>query len=122
MPSASFAWAGIWTDFVTPWRVRSPTSVTSVAVPARAAAGISTGWVSVKVAVAKASVSRPSERSRLSRRSSSDVIVVVSTVMLPSVKVAVVPSDVSVMEPVTSVVRPTASVSASNWASCSRTR
>ena len=39
LPSASWAWAGICTDFVTPCSVRSPTSVMSLAVPVRAAAG-----------------------------------------------------------------------------------
>ena len=56
VPSTSWAWAGIWTDLVTPWRVRSPVSVTSDALPARAAAGISTGLVRVKVAVVNWSV------------------------------------------------------------------
>ena len=84
-PSTSWAWAGISTALVTPWRVRSPTRVRSVAVPARAAAGMSTGWVMVNVAVGNASVSRPSLRIRLSRRPSSEAIVVVSTSIVPPV-------------------------------------
>jgi hypothetical protein len=55
-PSVSWACAGISTDLVTPWRVRSPRSVRSVGVPLTAAAGISTGWVIVKVAVGNWSV------------------------------------------------------------------
>ena len=51
VPLTSCALAGIWTDFVTPWRVRSPVSVTSDGVPVNAAAGTATGWVSLNVAV-----------------------------------------------------------------------
>ena len=93
-----------------------------MAVPDRAAAGTSTAWLSVNVAVGKLSVWRPSVRRRLSRRSSSDAIVVVSTVKVPAVRVVVVPSVSSVIEPVTSDVRPTASLSADRVASRSRTR
>ncbi len=62
-----------------------------VAVPAMAAAGISTAFVSLKVAVGNVPVSSPSLRSRLSRRSSSDVIEVVSTSIDPAVSVVVEP-------------------------------
>ena len=51
VPSTSCAWAGMLTDFLTPWSSRSPTSVISEGVPVRAAAGISTGCVTVNVAV-----------------------------------------------------------------------
>ena len=91
-------------------------------VPVRAAAGTSTGAVSVNVAVGKASVSRPSLRRRLSRLDSSEVRLVVSTVRSAAVRVVVVPSDSTVIEPVTWSVRPTASLSAGRLASCSRTR
>ena len=51
VPLTSCALAGIWTDLVTPWRVRSPVSVTSDGVPVSAAAGTATGCVSLNVAV-----------------------------------------------------------------------
>ena len=76
--------------------------------------------VSVKVAVGYWSVWRPSLRIRLSRRDSSEAIVVVSTVSVPLVRVVVVPSVVSSIEPVTWSVRPTASLAAGRLASCSR--
>ncbi len=122
LPSDSCACAGIRTDFVTPCSVRSPTSVTSLAVPASAAAGTATGWVTVNVAVGYCSVCRPSLRRRLSRRDSSDWIVVVSTVKVPAVRFAPSPVFSTVIEPLTSSVRPTASDSAGRLASCSRTR
>ena len=122
VPLTSCALAGISTDFVTPWRVRSPVRVTSDAVPASAAAGISTGLVSVKVAVGNWSVWSPSSRMRLSRCDLSEVMEVVSTVSAPAVRVVVEPDDSSVIEPVTWSVRPTASLSAGRLASCSRTR
>ena len=121
-PSASCAWAGISTARVTPWRVRSPTRTRSVGVPSIAAAAMSTVSVRTNVALGNRSVSRPSVRSRSSRRPSSDAIVVVSTVRDASVSWAPLASPVSVMLPVTSEVRPTASDSAGRLASCSRTR
>ena len=83
---------------------------------------MSTGAVIMKVAVGNWSVCRPSLRSRLSRRLSSEVMVVVSTVMVPSVSWAPSPAATTVIEPETSLVRPTASDSAGRLASCSRTR
>ena len=60
---------------------------------------------------------------RLSRWLRSDAIVVVSTAMSVAVTWSVSPDTVSVAVPVTPVeVRPTASLSASSWASRSRTR
>ncbi len=114
--------AGSDTDLVTPWSVRSPFSVTSDAVPVRAAAGTSTGDVRLKVAVGKLSVSSPSLRSRLSRIGLSDAIEVVSTDRAPAVRLVVVPEVPTVIDPVTLSVRPTASLSAGRLASCSRTR
>ena len=122
VPSTSCAWAGIWTDFVTPWTVRSPVRVMSDGVPVRAAAGTSTGAVSLKVAVGKASVSRPSRRRRLSRIVLSEARLVMSTLSDASVRVVAVPEVSMVIEPVTLSVRPTASLSAGRLASCSRTR
>jgi hypothetical protein len=49
-------------------------------------------------------------------------MVVVSTVMEPSLSWSASSDPTSVMEPLTSEVRPTASVSASKPASCSLTR
>ena len=122
VPSTSCAWAGIWTDFVTPWTVRSPVSVMSDGGAGQGGRGTSTGAVSVNVAVGKASVSRPSRRSRLSRIVLSDAMLVVSTVSDAAVRVVVVPEVSRVIEPVTWSVRPTASLSAGRLASCSRTR
>ena len=67
VPLTSCAFAGIDTDLVTPWSVRSPVRVTSEGVPLIAAAGTSTGAVRVNVAVGKLSVWRPWWRMRLSR-------------------------------------------------------
>ena len=74
------------------------------------------------VAVGNASVWSPSERIRLSRRSSSDAMVVVSTVIDPSVSWRASPDATRVIDPLTSLVRPTASDSAGRLASCSVTR
>ena len=57
-PFARLALSGIWTDLVTPWRVRSPVAVASTVAPSAGTEPRSIGWVSLNVAVGNCDVSR----------------------------------------------------------------
>ncbi len=111
-----WAWTSNVTEFVVAFSVRSPVAVAVTCVPSAGAAPSSMGAVSTNVAVGNCAVSRRLLLNWPSRRASSLVTVVMSTVNVAAV--TWVPEIV--MSPVTALVRPTPSVSTPNSTSTTR--
>ena len=116
-PPDRSAWSAIWTDLVTPCRVRSPVAVAVITTQSAGTAASWIGAVSLNVAVGNWEVWIPWRSSCPSRRESSLLRLVRSALIWTTV--IDVPATVS--EPVTLGVRPTA-VLAPTPASCSFTR
>ena len=117
----SWAFAGMSTVFVTPWRVRSPWRVTSTWKPVAAAAGRRrTRQLECRRREAVGLDAALRRRlSRIWRSLASDII---STLNSAAVTLNPPPLEAIVAVPLIEVVRPTASLSADRLASRSRTR